>query len=120
MNIVKNVVDKISDDLVNDKPYDILEYYKDLGWDAKLLIYYLNNNKDTFSNFVIDNVRIYLKKYNIIDKKYKLNEFIEHIKKNNDINNKDIEKVINYMNENKMPYNYTLFLSIKNNIIKSE
>ena len=120
LNIVKDVVDKISDDLVNDKPYDILDYYKDIGWDAKLLIYYLNNNKDTFSHFVIDNVRIYLKKYNIIDKKYKLNEFIEYIKKNNDINTKDIEKVINYMNENKMPYNYTLFLSVKNNILKSE
>lgn len=114
---VKNVVDKISDDLVNDKPYDILSYYKDLGWDSKLFIYYLNNNKNIFSNFVIDNVRIYLKKYNITQKKYKLNEFIEYIKKNNkDIDSKEIENIINYMNDNKMPYNYTLFVSIKDNI----
>ena len=114
---VRNVVDKISDDLVNDKPYDILNYYQDLGWDSKLFIYYLNNNKDIFSSFVIDNVRIYLKKYNIQERKYKLNEFIEYIKKNNkDINSKEIEKIINYMNDNKMPYNYTLFMSIKNNI----
>ena len=114
---VRNVVDKISDDLVNDKPYDILNYYQDLGWDSKLFIYYLNNNKDVFSSFVIDNVRIYLKKYNITQRKYKLNEFIEYIKKNNkDIDSKEIEKIINYMNDNKMPYNYTLFMSIKNNI----
>ena len=114
---VRNVVDKISDDLVNDKPYDILNYYQDLGWDSKLFIYYLNNNKDVFSSFVIDNVRIYLKKYNIQERKYKLNEFIEYIKKNNkDIDSKEIEKIINYMNDNKMPYNYTLFMSIKNNI----
>ena len=114
---VRNVVDRISDDLVNDKPYDILNYYQDLGWDSKLFIYYLNNNKDVFSNFVIDNVRIYLKKYNITQRKYKLNEFIEYIKKNNkDIDSKEIESIINYMNDNKMPYNYTLFISIKNNI----
>ena len=114
---VRNVVDRISDDLVNDKPYDILNYYQDLGWDSKLFIYYLNNNKDVFSSFVIDNVRIYLKKYNITQRKYKLNEFIEYIKKNNkDIDNKEIESIINYMNDNKMPYNYTLFISIKNNI----
>lgn len=114
---VRNVVDRISDDLVNDKPYDILNYYQDLGWDSKLFIYYLNNNKDVFSSFVIDNVRIYLKKYNITQRKYKLNEFIEYIKKNNkDIDSKEIEKIINYMNDNKMPYNYTLFMSIKNNI----
>ena len=114
---VRNVVDRISDDLVNDKPYDILNYYQDLGWDSKLFIYYLNNNKDVFSSFVIDNVRIYLKKYNITQRKYKLNEFIEYIKKNNkDIDNKEIESIINYMNDNKMPYNYTLFMSIKNNI----
>lgn len=114
---VRNVVDRISDDLVNDKPYDILNYYQDLGWDSKLFIYYLNNNKDVFSSFVIDNVRIYLKKYNITQRKYKLNEFIEYIKKNNkDIDSKEIESIINYMNDNKMPYNYTLFISIKNNI----
>lgn len=114
---VRNVVDRISDDLVNDKPYDILNYYQDLGWDSKLFIYYLNNNKDVFSSFVIDNVRIYLKKYNITQRKYKLNEFIEYIKKNNkDIDSKEIESIINYMNDNKMPYNYTLFMSIKNNI----
>lgn len=114
---VRNVVDRISDDLVNDKPYDILNYYQDLGWDSKLFIYYLNNNKDVFSSFVIDNVRIYLKKYNITQRKYKLNEFIEYIKKNNkDIDSKEIEKIINYMNDNKMPYNYTLFMSIKKNI----
>ena len=114
---VRNVVDRISDDLVNDKPYDILNYYQDLGWDSKLFIYYLNNNKDVFSSFVIDNVRIYLKKYNITQRKYKLNEFIEYIKKNNkDIDSNKIESIINYMNDNKMPYNYTLFISIKNNI----
>ena len=114
---VRNVVDRISDDLVNDKPYDILNYYQDLGWDSKLFIYYLNNNKDVFSSFVIDNVRIYLKKYNITQRKYKLNEFIEYIKKNNkNIDSKEIESIINYMNDNKMPYNYTLFMSIKNNI----
>lgn len=114
---VRNVVDRISDDLVNDKPYDILNYYQDLGWDSKLFIYYLNNNKDVFSSFVIDNVRIYLKKYNITQRKYKLNEFIEYIKKNNkDIDSKEIGSIINYMNDNKMPYNYTLFMSIKNNI----
>lgn len=114
---VRKVVDKISDDLVNDKPYDILNYYQDLGWDSKLFIYYLNNNKDVFSSFVIDNVRLYLKKYNIHERKYKLNEFIEYIKKNNkDIDSKEIENIINYMNNNKMPYNYSLFISIKNNI----
>ena len=42
---VKEVVDKISDDLVNDKPFNILDYYNSLGWDSKLLIYYLNNTK---------------------------------------------------------------------------
>ena len=90
-----------------------------MGWDSKLLIYYLNNNKDVFSNFVIDNVRIYLKKYNIADKKYKLNEFIEYIKyKNKDINIKEIETIINYMNDNKMPYNYYLFKSIEDNLFK--
>lgn len=116
---VKNVVDKISDDLVNDKPFNILDYYNNLGWDSKLLIYYLNNNKYVFSNFVIDNVRIYLKKYNITDKKYKLNEFIEYIKKNNkDMSTKDIEIIINYMNDNKMPYNYYLFECIKENLFK--
>ena len=114
---VRNVVDRISDDLVNDKPYDILNYYQDLGWDSKLFIYYLNNNKDVFSSFVIDNVRIYLKKYNITQRKYKLNEFIEYIKNYyKDIDSKEIESIINYMNDNKMPYNYTLFMSIKNNI----
>lgn len=119
LDIVKNVVDKISDDLVNDKPFNILDYYNNLGWDSKLLIYYLNNNKDIFSNFVIDNVRIYLKKYNITDKKYKLNEFIEYIKKNNkDIHTKEIETIINYMNNNKMPYNYYLFIAIKENLFE--
>ena len=118
---VKIIVDKISDDLVNDKLYDIYDYYIELGWDDKLLINFLNNNKETFSKFIIDNVSIYLKKYNITDKKYKLNEFIDYIKlKNNKIDNRDIEKVINYINENKMPYNYYLFDSISKKIIKSE
>lgn len=119
---VKVVVDRISDDLVNDKPFGILEYYKELGWDSKLLIYYLNNNKDIFSNFIIDNVSIYIKKYHINDKKYKLNEFINYIKsKNKDMVKSDIENIINYMNENKMPYNYYLFDAIKlENLNKSE
>ena len=118
---VKNIVDKICDDLVNDKKYDIYDYYKELGWDSKLLISYLNNNKDIFSKFIIDNVRLYLKKYNINDKKYKLNEFIDYIKsKDNSINSKKIEEIINYMNINKMPYNYYLFNSIYNKNIISE
>lgn len=114
LNIVKNVVDKISDDLVNDKPYNILDYYTNLGWDSKLLIYYLNNNKDTFSTFVIDNVRLYLKKYHIDSSVFKLNEFIEYIKsKDKNIDNKLIENIISFMNENKFPYNYYLFKCIK-------
>lgn len=115
LNIIKNIVDKISDDLVNDKPFTILDYYKELGWDSKLLINFLNNNKETFSSFVIDNVRIYIKKYHINDKQYKLNEFINYIKTNNkNITTNEIEKIIEYMNKNKMPYNYFLFKSIKN------
>ncbi|MBQ3021022.1 MAG: hypothetical protein IJD92_02205 [Bacilli bacterium] len=118
---VKNIVDKISDDLVNDKPFDILDYYKELGWEANLLIYYLNNNKELFSNFLIDNVKIYLNKYHINDKKYKLNEFIELIKEKDNISNENIENIINYMNLNKLPYNYCLFKSIKEkNIFLSE
>lgn len=108
---VKNIVDKISDDLVNDKPFDILDYYKELGWQTNLLIYYLNNNKDIFSNFVIDNVKIYITKYHIDDKIYKLNEFIEKLKKEN-IDNNEIENIINYMNINKLPYNIYLFKNI--------
>ena len=109
---IKKIVDTISDDLVNDKPFNILDYYKELGWDDKLLINFLNNNSEIFSSFIIDNVRIYIKKYHINDKKYKLNEFINYIKtKNKNIN--EIEKIINYMNKNKMPYNYYLFENIK-------
>ena len=114
---VKEIVEKISDDLVNDKPFDIFNYYLELGWDSKLLIYFLNNNKTQFSNFVIDNVKIYLKKYHMNEKKLKLKEFINLIKKEHkDMSMKEIEKIINYMNEHKMPYNYYLFLSVKNNI----
>jgi len=114
---VKEIVDKISDDLVNDKPFDIYDYYLKLGWDSKLLIYFLNNNKEHFSTFVIDNVKIYLKKYNMNEKKFKLNEFINKIKKEHkEMSMKEIEKIINYMNEYKMPYNYNLFLSVKKNI----
>ena len=48
---------------------------------------------------------------------YKLNEFIELIKyKNKTIDNKDIEFIISYMNENKYPYNYYLFKYIKDNL----
>ena len=57
---VKEVVDKISDDLVNDKPFNILDYYNSLGWDSKLLIYYLNNNKDVFSKSTLAREPIYL------------------------------------------------------------
>lgn len=118
---VKEIVDKISDDLVNDKPFDIYDYYLNLGWDTKLLIYFLNNNKDYFSSFVTDNVKIYLKKYHMNEKKLKLNEFITVIKKENkDMSMKEIEKIISYMNEYKMPYNYYLFLSVKKNLDKSE
>lgn len=114
---VCEVVDKISEDLVRDKPFDILDYYKELGWDLNLLIYYMNNNKETFSNFLVDNVRLYFKKYGITEKKYKLNEFIDYIKKNDkSISNKEIENIINYMNINKMPYNYNLYKSIKKEI----
>lgn len=110
---IKDIVDKISDDLVNDKPFNILDYYLSLGWDSKLLIYYLNNNRNVFSNFVIDNVRLYIKKYQLNSKKYKLKEFIEYIKINNkDLTKENIESIINYMNNNKMPYNYYLFLEI--------
>ena len=116
---VKIVVDKISDDLVNDKIYDIFDYYKELGWNSNLLINYLKNNKDVFSNFVIDNTKIYLKKYHINDINYKLNDFLDYIKKNNkDLDIKKIESIINYMNNNKMPYNYYLFKCIlEKNII---
>lgn len=114
LSIVKNIIDKISDDLVNDKPFTILDYYNELGWDSKLLINFLNNNKETFSSFVIDNVRIYIKKYHINDKKYKLNEFINHIKINNkNMTTSEIEKIIEFMNKNKMPYNYYLFEYLK-------
>lgn len=114
LEIVKNVVDKISDDLVGDIPFNIFDYYINLGWDGKLLIYYLNNNKEIFSNFVIDNVRLYLKKYHIDSKIYKLNEFVSYIKsKDKNIDNKVVENVMEFMNENKYPYNYYLFKSIK-------
>ena len=114
---IKNIVDKISDDLVNDKPFNIIDYYNELGWETNLLIYYLNNNKEIFSDFIIDNVTLYLKKYKIDSKIYKLNEFIELIKyKNKTIDNKDIELIIGYMNENKYPYNYYLFKYIKDNL----
>ena len=113
---IKIVVDKISDDLVRDKPFNIIDYYNELGWESTLLIYYLNNNKDIFSDFIIDNVTLYLKKYKIDSKIYKLNEFIELIKyKNKSVDNKDIELIIGYMNENKYPYNYYLFKYIKDN-----
>jgi len=114
---IKSIVDKISDDLVSDKPYNILDYYNELGWESSLLIYYLNNNKDIFSDFIIDNVTLYLKKYKIDTKIYKLNEFIDLIKyKNKTIDNKDIELIISYMNENKYPYNYYLFMYLKDNL----
>ena len=116
---IKDIVDKISDDLVNDKPFNILDYYTELGWESNLLIYYLKNNKEIFSNFVIDNVTLYLKKYKIDSKIYKLNEFIELIKyKNKTIENKKIELIISYMNENKFPYNYYLFKYLKENNFK--
>ena len=38
----------------------------------KLLINFLKNNKEVFSDFVIDNTKIYLKKYHIDDKNYKI------------------------------------------------
>lgn len=111
---IKKIVDKISDDLVGDVPFDIFDYYKELGWDSKLLIYYLNNNQDIFSNFIIDNVRLYIKKYHLNDKKYILKEFIEYIKeKNKDISKEEIEKILEYMNKNKLPYNYYIFKEIK-------
>lgn len=113
---VTEVVDKISDDLVNDKPFTIINYYETLGWDSNLLLYYLNNNKETFSNFIIDNVNIYIKKYHINAKIFKLKEFIEYInEKNKDLHKEDIEKIIEYMNQKKFPYNYYLFNEIKNN-----
>jgi len=114
---IKSIVDKISDDLVTDKPYNIFDYYNELGWESNLLIYYLNNNKETFSDFVIDNVTLYLKKHKIDTKIYKLNEFIKLLKiKNKSLDNKEIELIISYMNENKYPYNYYLFKYIKNNL----
>ena len=112
---VRIIVEKISDDLVRDKPFTIVDYYNELGWDKEFLIYYLNNNKEFFSGFVIDNVNLYLKKYKIDSKIYKLNEFIDLIKtKNKNMNNEQIENIISFMNENKYPYNYYLFKSIKN------
>ena len=117
---VKIIIDKISDDLVNDKKYSIYDYYKNIGWDSNLLIHFLENNKEVFSNFVIDNTKIYIKKYNIDDINYKLNDFIEIIKKNNNIEMKKINSIINYMNDNNMPYNYYLFLDILNNNIVTE
>lgn len=116
---VKVVVDKISDDLVGNIPFNIYDYYLNLGWDSNLLIYYMNNNKDIFSSFLIDNVNLYLKKYHINSKIYKLNEFIEYIKiKNKSIDNKILENIISYMNENKFPYNYYLFKAIKDKKFK--
>ena len=118
---VKEVVDKISDDLVNDKPFDIYEYYQVLGWDSNLLIYYLKNNNEIFSNFIIDNVNIYLEKYHMYDNKLKLNEFINVIKKNNkEMKKNEIESIINYMNKYKMPYIYYLFEIVKQNLKNSE
>lgn len=118
---VKIIIDKISDDLVNDKKFDIYDYYKELGWDSKLLINFLNNNKDVFSTFLIDNTKIYLEKYHINDINYKLNDFLDYIKNNNkDLELKKIESIINYMNTNKMPYNYYLFMNILEKNIISE
>ena len=55
------------------------------------------------------------------EKKLKLNEFIGLIKsENKEMNMKDIENIINYMNEYKMPYNYYLFLIVKDKLNKSE
>lgn len=49
-------------------------------------------------------------------KKLKLNDFINKIKnENKEMNMKEIESIIGYMNEYKMPYNYYLFLSVKKN-----
>ena len=74
----------------------------------------MNNNNDIFSNFIIDNVRIYIEKYHLNSKVYKLNDFIKYIKKNNkNMLIVDIESIINYMNDMKMPYNYYLFKDIK-------
>ncbi len=112
---VKYVINKISEDLVNDRPYNIYNYYIDLGWDYKLLIFYLNNNKDLFSNFVIDNVKIYFKKYHIDDKEIKHSEFIDYIKKENpELKQNDIDNIINKMNKLNMPNNYYLFNTILN------
>ena len=114
---IKELLDKISDDLVNDKKFTIFNYYQFIKWDSKLLLYYLKNNKGVFSDFIIDNVNIYVKKHHLNSKNYKLKEFIEYIKdKNSNIKKETIEKIINYMNENKMPYNYYLFLEIKKEI----
>ena len=118
---VKVIVDKISDDLVNDKPFDIYDYYMELGWDSKLLIYFLNNNKEYFSNFLIDNVRLYLNKYHISEKKVLLIDFINEIKKENEkLNNKEIDNIIAFMNEHKMPYDYDLFKIVEKKLKTSE
>ena len=118
---VKIIVDKISDDLVNDKPFNIYDYYMELGWDTKLLIYFLNNNKEHFSNFLIDNVKLYLKKYHIGEKKIILNDFINNIKKENqELNSKEIDNIVNFMTEHKMPYNYELFKIVEKKIKISE
>ena len=114
-------MDKISDDLVNDKPFNIYDYYMELGWDSKLLIYFLNNNKECFSNFLIDNVKLYLKKYKINEKKILLNDFINEIKKENqEINSKEIDNIINFMNKHKMPYDYDLFQIVEKKLKISE
>ena len=118
---VKIIVDKISDDLVNDKPFNIYDYYMELGWDSKLLIYFLNNNKEYFSNFLIDNVKLYLKKYHISEKKIIFNDFINKIKKeNSELKSKEIDTIISFMNEHNMPYDYDLFINVKKNLKISE
>ncbi len=110
---VKKVIELISDDLVNDKPYDIYNYYIDLGWDQELLLFFLNNNKDVFSSFIIENVKIYFKKYHITSEKIKLTDFMNTLKKEYpNLSIKDIESNIKIMNSLNMPYNLYLFSQI--------
>ena len=111
---IKTLTEKIEADINNKNIFDILDYYLFIGWDKELLISFLENNSDTFTKTDIDKVKEYIKKNKIDSKVYKLNEFINYIKNNTNIDNKEIEKIINYMNNNKLPYNYYLFINIKN------
>lgn len=114
---VKVIVNKIFSDLNNINKYDIFDYYIELSWDKNLLIYFINNNKEEFSDITIKKVEEYFNKYNIKDIKIKLNDFISLIRnKYPELNRDKIDSLIKTMNKYNMPYNIYLF----EQLLKSE